>query len=83
MSGTLLVTGGTVGTSVVEGLSKKGKKVRVAVCKKQPNPSWESAGVEQVEFDYAKPDTLSRAFDGVEAYFFLSPMIQNLVETGI
>jgi len=83
MSGTILVTGGNVGNWVVEGLSKKGKTVRVTVLKKQSNQAWDSAGVEQVEFDYTKPDTLDRAFDGVETYFSLSPLIQNLAETGI
>jgi len=58
MSETILVTGGNIGNSVVEGLNKKGKKVRVTVVrKKQPNPAWDCAGVEQVEFNYARPDT--------------------------
>lgn len=83
MSGTILVTSGTIGNSVVEGLLKKEKKVRVTVLKKQPNPAWDRAGVEQVEFDYSRPDTLARAFDRVDSYFFVSPLIQNLAETGV
>lgn len=83
MSGTILVTGGTIGNSVVEGLIRKGSKVRVAVFKPQPNAAWDRAGVEQVEFDYARPETLARAFGGVDAYFSVSPLIQNLSETGI
>jgi uncharacterized protein YbjT (DUF2867 family) len=83
MSGIILVTGGNIGNSVVDGLRKKGKKVRVTVLKKQSNPSWERAGVEQAEFDYSRPDTLERAFEGVESYFSVSPLIQNLSETGI
>lgn len=83
MSGTILVTGGTIGDSVVDGLAKMGKKVRVTTFIKQPRPAWDSIGIEQVEVDYARPDTLDRAFDGVEAYFSVSPLIQNLVETGV
>jgi uncharacterized protein YbjT (DUF2867 family) len=80
---TILVTSGNIGDSVVEGLTRKGKRVRAAVRKKQPNAVWDKAGVEQVEFDYAKPETLARAFEGVDAYFSLSPLIENLSETGI
>ena len=52
MSGTILVTGGTIGEFVVDGLTKKGKKVRVCTYKKQAKPSWGAAGIEQVEVDY-------------------------------
>lgn len=83
MSGTYLVTAGNIGNSVIEGLIARGKKIRAAVLKKKPNAIWDVAGIEQVEFDYARPETLKRAFDGVEAYFCLSPLIQNLAETGI
>ena len=83
MSGTYLVTTGNIGNSVVDDLVAKGKKVRAAVLRKQANPAWDAPGVEQVEFDYARPETLKRAFDGVEAYFSLSPLVQNLADTGI
>jgi uncharacterized protein YbjT (DUF2867 family) len=83
VAGTYLVTAGNIGNSVIEGLLARGKKIHTAVLKKQPNAIWDAAGVEQIEFDYARPETLKRAFDGVEAYFCLSPLIQNLAETGI
>jgi uncharacterized protein YbjT (DUF2867 family) len=80
MSDTILVTAGNIGDSVVDSLLRKGRKVRIAVRKKQPNPVWDAGGAEQVEFDYARPDTMARAFDGVGAYFSLSPLIQNFFE---
>jgi uncharacterized protein YbjT (DUF2867 family) len=83
MSGTILVTGGTIGDFVVDGLTKKGRKVRVTTYKKQAKPVWDDAGIEQVEVDYAKPETLARAFEGMESYFSVSPMIRELSETGI
>ena len=49
MSGTILVTGGTIGDFVVDGLTKKGKKVRVSRYKKQSKSSWDATGIEQVE----------------------------------
>ena len=83
MSGTILVTGGTIGKFVVDGLTEKGKKVRVSTYKKQAKPSWGATGIEQVEVDYTKPETLVRAFEGIESYFSVSPLIQELSETGI
>lgn len=83
MTGTILVTGGTIGDSVADGLTKKGRKVRVTAYKIQSKPVWAAAGIEQVEIDYARPETLDRAFEGVEAYFSLSPLIEKLAETGI
>ena len=83
MSGTILVAGGTIGKFVVDGLTKKGKKVRVSTYKKQAKPSWGAAGIEQVEVDYTRPETLARAFEGIESYFSVSPLIQELSEMGI
>ncbi len=83
MAGVILVTSGTIGNSVVESLAQKGCSVRVTVRERAPNPAWDNSGVAQAEFDYAKPETMARAFEGVEAYFFVSPLIQNLAETGI
>lgn len=82
MTESILVTSGTVGDAVVDGLLKRGKKVRVAVRTRIAKAAWEKAGVEQVEFDYARPETLQRAFEGARAYFSLSPLIANLAETG-
>jgi len=83
MSGTILVTGGTIGDFVVDGLTKKGKKVRVTTYKNQSKAAWAAAGIEQAEFDYTRPETLARAFEGIESYFSVSPLIQELSEAGI
>jgi len=83
MSGTVLVTGGTIGDFVADSLAKKGKKVRVSTYKKRSKPSWAVAGIEQVEIDYTKPETVAHAFEGIESYLSVSPLIQNLSETGI
>lgn len=83
MSGTILVTGGTIGDFVANGLREKGKNVRVTTYKKQAKPAWEAAGIEQVEVDYARPETLARAFEGIESYFSVSPLVLELAETGI
>lgn len=83
MSETILVTSGNIGNAVIEGLLRKGKKVRVTTFGKQPDLSWKEAGVEQVPFDFARPETLEHAFDGIEAYFSVSPLIRNLAATGV
>jgi uncharacterized protein YbjT (DUF2867 family) len=79
----ILVTAGNIGDSTIDVLLKTGEKIRVAVRKPRSISAWDRAGVEQVEFDYAKPDTIKRAFEGVEKYFSVSPFVENLVETGL
>lgn len=83
MAEKILVTAGNVGNAVVSGLIRKGIPVRVAVRQKKENPEWDKADVQQVVFDFDKPDTMKRAFDGIEKYFSVSPVIDKFVETGI
>jgi uncharacterized protein YbjT (DUF2867 family) len=83
MASKILVTGGIIGDQVVSYLMAKRVPVRVTVRKKKANPAWDRAQVEQVEMDFSKPDTLLSAFEGVEKYFSVSPLVENLVEVGI
>jgi len=83
MASKILVTGGNIGDQVVSYLMATRVPVRVTVRKKKANPAWNRSLVEQVEVDFAKPDTLKRAFEGVEKYFSVSPLVENLVEVGI
>jgi uncharacterized protein YbjT (DUF2867 family) len=83
MAGRILVTGGNIGSPIVDGLIAAGYTVRITGRRRIDNPVWAAAGVEQVEFDYGQPETLARAFADVETYVSISPLIENLVETGI
>lgn len=77
----ILVNSGNIGDSAIDSLVSSGEKVRVAVRTIRENPVWQRAGVEQVVFDFAKPDTLKKAFEGIDTYVSISPLIEDLVET--
>ncbi|MCE8428069.1 MAG: SDR family oxidoreductase [Candidatus Methanoperedens sp.] len=80
--GIILVTGatGTLGTEVVKQLSKAGASVRAAVHTKEKSNIIEGEGIEFVDFDHNRPETLSAAFKGVEKLFLLTPVVDNMVE---
>jgi uncharacterized protein YbjT (DUF2867 family) len=77
-----LVTGGNIGNYVAEGLAKKHFPVRVLVRRVKSNPHWENLGIEQVSGDFGDVPSLAPAFDGVDRFFSLSPMVENLAELG-
>ncbi|MEE9568774.1 MAG: SDR family oxidoreductase, partial [Candidatus Binatia bacterium] len=75
MSSTILVTGatGTVGSEVAKQLSAKGADVRACCHTLSKADRIRGPGVEIVEVDYAKPETVEAAFPGVERLFLLTP----------
>ncbi len=77
-----LVTSGNIGNFVAESLAEKGFSVRVLVRTVKPNRKWESLGVEQVEGDLGDVASLASAFDGVDRFFSVTPMAENLTELG-
>ena len=87
MAETILVTGatGTVGSEVVKQLlSAKGQKeeniiVKAAV-RAANEDTFRNLGVQAVELDYNKPDTLSAALRGVDKLFLLTPFQSNMVD---
>ena len=82
MPDTTLVTGatGTVGSEVVKQLSAKGASVRACCHTLSKADKIRGPGVETVEFDYDKPETVEAAFTGVEKLFLLTPFVENWVE---
>ena len=80
---TILVTGatGTVGGEVVKQLSSTGQKVRASVRSSTLVTSNDKLkDVELVEIDYNKPETLTRAFKGVDKLFLLTPASPKAAE---
>jgi uncharacterized protein YbjT (DUF2867 family) len=71
----ILVTGATglVGSAVVKQLSAKQVPVRLFVRNLEKGKSLGRAGVELVEGDFEKPQTLEAAMRGVERVFLLTP----------
>lgn len=79
---TILVTGatGTVGSEIVKQLSSTSGKVRAAVHSVRKAEYIKHSGVELVEIDYKKPETITAALRGIEKLFLLSPFVPEMVE---
>lgn len=82
MSNTILVTGatGNVGSEVVKQLSAKGVNVRACCHTLSKADKIRGPGVEIVEVDYDKPETVEAAFKGVKKLFLLTPVVAKMVE---
>ena len=74
----ILVTGatGTVGRAVVEQLKADGQPVRILI--RTASRMADLSGVEAVQGDLNKPETLEPAFAGVEKVFLLTAMGPDL-----
>ncbi|MGY2131505.1 SDR family oxidoreductase [Hymenobacter sp. HD11105] len=83
MSQTVLVTGatGTVGTEVVLALANRGVTVRAGVHSiiKGDRFSHITSGVQLVEMDFHKPETLHVALTGVGRVFMITPVTDDQV----
>jgi len=77
----ILVTGatGTNGKEVVKLLSKGGAQVKAMVRKKADADSIRLPGVEVVEGDFAAPESLKGALQGVDRAFLLTPYVPDQV----
>ncbi len=85
MVGTILVTGatGTVGSEVAKQLSLAGQRLRAAVQSTTRASSHEKLkGVELVEVNYDKPETLIPAFSGKSHFVQKSKGFFEDIETG-
>ena len=88
MAETILVTGatGTVGSEVAKQLlSAKGQKqeedmIIKAAARSANDSTFRNLGVQMVELDFDKPDTLSAALRGVDKLFLLTPFQSNMVD---
>jgi uncharacterized protein YbjT (DUF2867 family) len=84
MTETILVTGatGTVGSEVVKQLiSAKGERRDIKAAARSANDStFRNLGVQVLELDYNKPDTISAALRGVDKLFLLTPFQSNMVD---
>lgn len=78
----ILVTGatGTIGSEVVRLLSQAGVKLRILLRNPTKVQSLIAPGVEVVQGDLSKPETLKAALDGVRKVFLLSSAGPSVVE---
>lgn len=75
----VLVTNGNIGAVVATLLAKAGHDVSLLVRKPESNEALQQLGVKYAIADAAKPETLSKAFSSVDAFFFVSPLVENMV----
>jgi len=75
MTNSILVTGatGTVGRHVTRGLSETDADVRAGVRSVERARETLPDGVDPVHFDFEKPETWGRCFEGVDAMFLVRP----------
>ena len=78
----IIVNSGNIGTPVAIELAKRGVDVGIAVRTPKPNPSWDALGIRQVRFDIADIPLMTEALKGADAFFSLTPLVENFTEAG-
>ncbi|HKP15261.1 MAG TPA: SDR family oxidoreductase [Gemmatimonadaceae bacterium] len=78
----ILVTGagGNVGRPLIDELAAAGMPARAAYRSADKAARAKAAGLDAVTVDYARPETLPPALDGVDAVFLLATGVQGQVE---
>ena len=78
----IIVNSGNIGTPLALELAQTGHQVTLTVRMPKPNPACDKLGVKQVPFDINKPDSMVAALAGHEAFFSLTPLVENFIAAG-
>ena len=78
----VIVNSGNVGTPVALELAQLGHQVTLTVRTPKPNAAWDKLGIRQVPFDINDLASMTGAMKGGEAFFSLTPLVENLVAAG-
>jgi uncharacterized protein YbjT (DUF2867 family) len=78
----IVVNSGTIGTPTAVLLAEQGHDVTLIVRAVKANPEWERLGLRQAPFDMNDAVSMERVLQGADAFFSLTPLVQNLVEAG-
>lgn len=64
-------------------LARNGEEVTLCVRNPKPNSSWEALGIRQAPFDINDSGSMAKALEGGDAFFSLTPLVENLPEAGL
>jgi uncharacterized protein YbjT (DUF2867 family) len=79
----IVVNSGNIGTPAALELARLGHHVTLAGRQIVSNPVWEALGIRQARFDINDLASITKALEGGDAFFSVSPLVENLVESGI
>ena len=78
----IVVNSGNIGNPVAEELAGLGAEVFIGSRAPKPSPRWDMLGIRQVPFDPNDSASMATALKGADAFFSVTPLIENLVEAG-
>jgi len=78
----IVVNSGNIGTPLALELARLGAEVTLTVRKPAPRTEWDQLGIRQVPFDINDPASMTSALKGGEAFFSLTPLVENFVQAG-
>lgn len=79
----IVVNSGNIGTPAAIELARGGAEVLLAVRSPRPSPELEQLGIRQVPFDIGSVESMRKALEGSDAFFSVSPLVEDLVEAGV
>lgn len=78
----IIVNSGNIGTPVAVELAKLDVEVVLAVRRPNSNAELDKLGIRQVPFDINSVESMTNALKKGDAFFSLTPLVENLVEAG-
>lgn len=78
-----IVNSGNIGTPVALQLARAGAEVSLTVRTPTDRPDLDAAGVRQVPFDIQKPGEMAKALEGHDAFFSLTPLVENFEDAAL
>lgn len=78
----IIVNSGNVGTPVALELAKLGVQVTLAVRTPMAALELDKLGIRQVPFDINSVESMTNALKSHDAFFSLTPLVENLIEAG-
>jgi uncharacterized protein YbjT (DUF2867 family) len=78
----IIVNSGNVGTLVALELAQLGHQVTLTVRTLKPNALWDKLGIRQIPFEINDQASMTGALKNGEAFFSLTPLVENLVAAG-